>query len=80
MADLYVGSCRMNSGDVYRKMGSRGVFKKKKIVLRNVLYRWSASHRQGLFLRKRDTLFLWLVSPILPALTMARWYHVSFTN
>lgn len=39
MAALYVGSCRMNSGGVYRKTGSGGVFKKKKkIVLRNVSY------------------------------------------
>lgn len=30
MADLYVGSCRMNSGDVYRKMGSRGELKRRK--------------------------------------------------
>lgn len=77
MVDLYVGS-RMSSGGVYREKGSGGVFEeKRKIVQRNVSYGWSASHRQGVFGRNRDTLFLLLVSPTLPALTMARWsiYH-----
>lgn len=63
------------------RVGGEYLKRRKKIILSDLWYPpWSSSRRQGVFLRKRDTLFLLLVTSALPAFTMARWYHVSFGN
>ena len=57
-------------------------FNRKKKIIEKLVPRppLGQHHKQGIFLRKRDTLFLMLVASTLPAFTMARWYHVLLGN
>lgn len=52
---LYLGSCRMNSEGVYERWGG-SILKEKKIIEKLVpRLPPGQHHKQGVFLRKRDT-------------------------